>query len=53
MSDITWTTHGEFDGTAAGIKTAMDQITLTASGQIIVVPNAASGKVFIYSYVQA
>jgi len=53
MADITWTTHGEFDGTAAAIKTAMDAITLTASGEIIVVPNAASGKVFIYSYVQA
>ena len=53
MADITWTTHGEFEGTAAGIKSAMDLLTLTASGQIIVVPNAVSGKVFIYSYVQA
>ena len=53
MADITWTTHGEFDGTAAGIKTAMDGLTLTASGNIIVVPNAVSGKVFIYSWVQA
>ncbi len=53
MADITWTTHGEFDGTEAAIKTAMELLTLTASGNIIVVPNAVSGKVFIYSWVQA